>query len=263
MKRIFAASLLFFLFCFTQLTYAAPRKDLWIRWQVNNPLSKRKITYPEWASFLKKYVFTNKDNINLVAYSRVTEADKRMLHRFLRRMAHIRINLYNRRQQEAYWINVYNALTVDVVLRHYPVNSIRKIRISGLFSAGPWGAKLIKVEGVSITLNDIEHRILRPIWNDQRIHYALNCASMSCPNLQKVPFTPTNLETLLNKGAHAYVNSPRGTDLQDGKLTVSSIYYWYKADFGGTDDDVIDWMEIFANPVLRTQLKFVKMIRNQ
>lgn len=257
MKRIFAALLLLLMIC---QAHAAPKKDLWVRWQVNNPLSTKKISYTEWANFLKKYIHTNSNGINLVAYSRVTDEDKYKLIKFLNRMARIHIDSYNRREQEAYWINLYNALTVDVVLRHYPVSSIRKIRISGLFGSGPWGAKLIKVEGISITLNDIEHRILRPIWNDQRLHYALNCASISCPNLQNVPFTGENLENLLNQGAKTYINSAQGAQLKNDRLTVSSIYYWYKADFGGTDDDIIDWMEIYAKPVLRDQLKFVKKI---
>lgn len=175
-------------------------------------------------------------------------------------MATIHINSYNRKTQEAYWINLYNALAVDVVLRHYPVKSIMNIKILSLFSLGPWGAKLIKVKGIPLSLNDIEHRILRPIWNDQRIHYTANCASISCPNLQKTPFTPRNLESQLNTAAREYINNNRGTELKGNKLIVSSIYIWYKADFGGTDDDVIDCLELYATPVLRNRLKFIKKI---
>ena len=75
-----------------------------------------------------------------------------------------------------------------MVLEHYPVKSIRDIDISpGFFASGPWGAKLATVEGEKISLDEIEHRILRPIWKDPRIHYAVNCASLGCPNLQAVP----------------------------------------------------------------------------
>ena len=91
-------------------------------------------------------------------------------------------------EQRAFWINLYHALTVRVILSHYPVSGIREIDISpGLFARGPWDRKLIPVEGVELTLNDIEHRILRPIWRDPRVHYALNCASLGCPDLRRRP----------------------------------------------------------------------------
>ncbi len=150
MKRIFASTLLIVLLASAGLSHAAPKKNLWPRWQVNNPLSKKTINYRLWANFLKQYVHTNSKGINLVAYADVSEVQKRALRSFLKYMAAIHIDSYNRKTQEAYWINLYNALTVDVVLRHYPVKSIMNIKISGIFSPGPWGAKLIKVEGVPL-----------------------------------------------------------------------------------------------------------------
>ncbi len=72
--------------------------------------------------------------------------------------------------------------TVEVVLDHYPVTSITKINLGGrLLGGGPWDAKLVRIEGEQVSLNDIEHRILRPIWRDPRVHYAVNCASLGCP----------------------------------------------------------------------------------
>ena len=107
-------------------------------------------------------------------------------------------SLTSRDEQLAYWINLYNALTVKVILDHYPVKSILDIDISpGWFSIGPWGKKLVAVEGVEISLDDIEHRILRPIWRDPRIHYALNCAAVGCPNLLREAFTGATAEVLL------------------------------------------------------------------
>ncbi len=87
-----------------------------------------------------------------------------------------------RAEQFPFWINLYNALTVKVVLDHYPVEIIRDIDISpGLFADGPWGKKLVTVEGEALSLDDIEHRILRPIWKDPRLHYVLNCAALGVP----------------------------------------------------------------------------------
>jgi hypothetical protein len=171
------------------------------------------------------------------------------------------VSRLNRNEQKAFWINLYNALTVKVILDHYPVKSIRDIDISpGLFSDGPWGKKLVSVEGEDISLDDIEHRILRPVWKDPRVHYGVNCASHGCPNLQPEAFTAENSDELLDKGAREFVNSPRGARIENGKLTVSSIYVWFKPDFGGTDAGVIDHLKKYAQPGLRTQLEKIDRI---
>jgi len=157
--------------------------------------------------------------------------------------------------RSAFWINLYNALTVELILDHYPVASILDISISpGLFSFGPWDKKLIEVEGEALSLNDIEHRILRPIWRDARLHYAVNCASLGCPNLREVAFTAENTEWLLEQGAHEYVNHARGAEFIDSQLIVSSIYHWFKEDFGDSDRGVIEHLGAFAAPELAKRL---------
>ena len=146
---------------------------------------------------------------------------------------------YSRAEQKAYWINFYNALTVQVVADAYPVKSIKDISESllgklGRIFGGPWDDVHAKVAGLDLTLNNIEHGILRPIWRDNRIHYAVNCASYGCPNLSPTAFTADNTEELLEAGARAYVNHPRGVEfIDDDFIIISSIYKWYVADFGG------------------------------
>ena len=109
-----------------------------------------------------------------------------------------------------------------MILEHYPVESITKISFS-FFSFGPWDEELLTIEGEELSLNDIEHRILRPIWQDPIIHYALNCASMGCPNLQPLAFTAKNTDSLLETGASEYINHPRGAKKEDKKLWLSKI----------------------------------------
>jgi hypothetical protein len=143
-----------------------------------------------------------------------------------------------------------------VVLSHYPVASIRDIDVSpGLFSDGPWDRALVTVAGEALTLNDIEHRILRPIWRDPRIHYAVNCASIGCPNLQAAPFTAENTEALLESAARSYVNSPRGVSFGETGLVVSSIYVWFQDDFGDNDAKVIAHIERYAEPELAERIR--------
>ena len=85
-----------------------------------------------------------------------------------------------------------------------------------------------------MSLDDIEHRILRPIWRDPRIHYAVNCASIGCPDLFPEAITAANADAYLTRGARDYINDPRGAVVTGGRLTVSSIYKWFREDFGGT-----------------------------
>ncbi len=165
------------------------------------------------------------------------------------------IRSFNKKEQLAYWINLYNALTIQLILKHWPVKSITKINISpGFFSFGPWDAPLATIEGKKITLNDIEHRILRPIWNTPLLHYVLNCASMSCPQLQNQAFTMQNSQKLMRKAAQEYVNSPYGVKVEASKLRLSKIYQWYQSDFGNTESQVLKHIAVFAKPELKKQL---------
>jgi hypothetical protein len=237
--------------------FGAPQADLWPKWQNHDPASIRKIDHSVWDALLKKYlVAPHPSGINRFRYGSVTPEDRKALKGYLESLQSLPVSAYNRTEQKAYWINLYNALTVEVVLSRYPVASIRDIGISpGLFSRGPWDAKLLTVEGEKLSLNDIEHRILRPIWKDARVHYAVNCASLGCPNLQHAAFTAENMETLLDRGAREYVNHPRGVAVRNRKLRVSSIYVWFRGDFGGSADDLMEHWREYADGPLANELK--------
>ncbi len=228
---------------------AAPKAALWERWTAHDPSSTATIDHGWWGGFLETYVSSHADGVNRVAYGRVSPTDRGALDDYIARLAAAPISAYGRDAQRAYWINLYNALTIKLVLDRYPVSSIRDIS-PGLFSFGPWDKALIAVEGEALTLNDIEHRILRPIWRDPRIHYALNCASISCPNLRAEAFTAANGEALLARAAREYVNGRHGVAIVDGRLVVSSIYAWYKEDFGDTDAGVIRHLRRYTEPGL-------------
>ena len=237
----------------------APKSELWPRWQAHDAGSDVQIDHGVWDRLLEGYVARDAGGINRFDYGAVSAADRAALDAYLAALAVQPISRFDRAEQRAYWINLYNALTVDLVLDHYPVGSIRDI-FPGLFANGPWGRERVTVEGEALTLNDIEHRILRPIWRDPRIHYAVNCASVGCPNLQAEAFTAANTEALLEAAARDYVNSPRGFSLADGALTVSSIYVWFAADFGAGDAGIIAHLKGFAEPARAAQLAAVKEI---
>ena len=225
-------------------------------WEANNPDSEDFIGHNRWQSLLDVYLMDDEEEQNFFRYGAVSENDKTVLDDYVASLEAVGISGYNRDEQKAYWINLYNALTVKVVLNHYPVNSIREINISpGLFASGPWGAKLVTIEGLELSLDDIEHRILRPIWQDNRIHYALNCASMGCPDLWPVAFDAFNTDTLLEDAAVKFINSPRGVEIIGGRMTVSKVYEWYDEDFGGSDESVYEHMLKYARSRLAREIK--------
>ena len=228
--------------------WAAPDSDLWDRWLIHDENSTTTVDHDAWNTLLQKFVVFGDDGINRVAYGWIIGGDKMMLDEYLDDLSRVSVSSLSRDEQRAYWINMYNALTINVVLDAGKITSIRDIDISpGFFSNGPWGKKLITVEGESLSLDDIEHRILRPIWQDPRIHYALNCAALSCPNLWGVAVTVENIETYLNHGAKAFINHPRGSRVEGGRVVASSIYKWFAEDFGGTDAAIIDHIKGYAS----------------
>jgi hypothetical protein len=234
---------------------AAPKSERWPRWEAQDSASTARIDHGAWDGLLARHLVEGADGINRFRYGRVAGADKAALDGYVAMLAAQGVTKLARAEQRALWTNLYNALTVKVVVEAYPVASIRDIRISpGLFASGPWGKKLVRVEDEMLSLDDIEHRILRPIWNDPRTHYAVNCASIGCPNLQKRAYTAANMEQLLDAGARAFVNHARGAEVVDGKLTASSIYVWFKSDFGGSDAGVIAHLRRHARPELAQAL---------
>ncbi len=240
----------------TGAAQAAPKAVLWERWTANDPASTETIDHGAWSDLLARYLVTGSDGVNRFAYGRVTSEDARRLEDYIAGLAAVEISTYDRRQQMAYWINLYNALTVKVILDHYPVGSIRDIDISpGLFSDGPWGKKLVTIEGEKVALDDIEHQILRPIWKDPRIHYAVNCASIGCPNLRPEPFLADRLDRQLDEAAIDFVNHPRAVRVDAGGVVTSSIYHWFEDDFGGDDPDVIAHLKGYARPDLAMRLE--------
>lgn len=255
-QAILAGLLVFALSGFMFLESAlAPKAELWPRWQEYSAVSRDRVDHRAWDTFLKSYLRQGPDGVNRLQYGRVTETSKKALHDYLNRLRQTPVKLLNRREQKAYWINLYNALTVRLVLEYFPVASIQDIDVSSPPFGGPWDRKLLGINGAPVSLNDIEHRILRPIWRDPRIHYAVNCASIGCPNLLPVAFTGDNANTLLELAAHAYVNHPRGARIEDGKLIVSKIYGWFADDFGGSEKSVIAHLKSYAEKPLLMALR--------
>lgn len=230
------------------------RPELARHWLAHDPESVETIDHQLWEQFLLRYVRIGADDVHRVAYGSVAPSDRMALDRYIGQLAALPILTYNRNEQMAYWINLYNALLVRLVLEHYPIASVLDID-TGPGRSGPWKLKLVTIDSHALSLSDIENRILRPIWHDPRVHYALSCAAMSCPDLQPVPFDGQRLNEQLTDAAMDYVNDPRCVQLDGDRLVVSSLFRWYREDFGGSDRGVIRHLMAFAKPRLAMRMQ--------
>ncbi len=228
--------------------------------------SEATVDHSAWDRLLKAYVVLGDDGIARADYARFKAEGHAAVKQYVRDLEAVDVAALDRPEQFAFWANLYNAKTIDVVLDAYPVRSIKDIRLGGgllaTFTGGPWKAKVTKVAGMELSLDDIEHAILRPIFKDPRVHYAVNCASIGCPNLGPEAFTGTDLERQLDAAARVYVNHPRGATVSKGGLVVSSIYSWFQTDFGGDDQGVIAHLRTYGNDSLKSELSGVTSIRD-
>lgn len=220
-----------------------------------------------YDTLLRRYVKPNADGVNRVDYAawKASASDHKALKNYVAGLAKAQPSKMARNEAFAYWANLYNAITVDMVLDRYPVKSIRDIRSDGFFDpkayTGPWRTKRVTVEGKSLSLDDIEHEVMRPTFKDPRVHYSVNCASFGCPNLPPKAWEAASLEADLDAAARNFVNHPRGAEVLAGnRLRVSSIYKWFRDDFGPDDAAVIAHMKKYAKPELAGRLSKVTSI---
>lgn len=135
-------------------------------------------------------------------------------------------------EQLAYWINAYNAFTIKLIIDNYPVASIKDIKKGIPFVNGVWDLKFFKIGDQEMDLNEIEHGIIRTQFKEPRIHFAVNCASYSCPHLRNEAFVADRLEEQLVDQTRVFLADNRKNNLDSpDKIVLSSIFKWYSTDF--------------------------------
>ena len=180
--------------------FAGAQAELWERWTVSDEGSSEQLDHSPLQNFLDSYRRVDPaDGIAKVRYGELSDADRAGLDRYIGGLENSDVDSLNSAEQFAFWVNIYNAATVQLILREYPLESIRRI-------SNPWDQKLLRVAGEELSLNDIEHRILRPRWQDARVHFVVNCASIGCPDLPAQALTAENSETILEAGTRSYLN---------------------------------------------------------
>lgn len=209
--------------------------------------------HSEWSALLAKYIKPDATGLNRFDYGalKASPADTAALNAYVASFADMDISEMEADAQFAAWANLYNALTVQHIIERYPVKSIR----SG-YIVGPWKKVFAVADGEQVSLDDIEHGILREQWDEPRVHYAVNCASYGCPNLPGKALEASTLDAQLDAGARAYINHPRGVTIRNnGTLQVSKIYKWFDEDFGGSKASVVEHILEYAEPKLAAQIR--------
>lgn len=212
------------------------------RVEVNKPVEIEKDETPKTISFnhstfnnlLQKHV-SEKGNVNYPGF----KADYKILKRYF---SELKQNLpedsWPKNQKLAYWINAYNAFTIDLILKNYPVKSIKDIK-------DPWDQRLWKLGEKWYNLNDIEHQILRKM-DEPRIHFAIVCASFSCPKLQNITFEASTMEKQLTKATKEFLSDPERNSISANDLEISKIFQWFSKDFK-QDGSLIDFINKYTN----------------
>lgn len=188
------------------------------------------MNHKQWTILLEKYV----DMDEMIDYQGF-EKDSIALNTYINEIRDNPPdeNVWSTEEQIAYWINAYNAFTVKLILIHYPLKSIKDIgsAIQIPFINSPWDIKLIEINGEKLDLNNIEHSILRKKFHEPRIHFAINCASFSCPKLRREAYIAEKLNSQFDEQAIKFINDPERNDITDTHANISKIFQWFKGDF--------------------------------
>lgn len=262
LRRVVSASVLRLsatVIALVALTLAAQAASLSDTFSSHSTASKSVVDHSALDRLLKTYVKSSADGLNRVDYLGFQRDGHSALKAYIGKLAAVDVAALDRSEQFAFWVNLYNAKTIDIVLDAYPIRSIKDVKLGGgliaAFTGGPWTAKVVSLSGVDLSLNDIEHEILRPVFQDPRVHYAVNCASIGCPNLSIDAYTGATLDAQLNAAARSYINHPRGFSASGGGLVASSIYDWYKQDFGGSPQGVLAHAGAYADVKLKSAMQ--------
>lgn len=214
---------------------------------ISNSRSDNAVDHSIYTSLLKKYV--HQGNVDYRGF----KMEESKLDQYLKVLENIDPKSHSRNEQFAFYINAYNAWTIKLILSGYP--GIKSVKDLGNILKTPWKKKICRIDGDVITLDDIEHNILRPRFKDPRVHFAINCAALSCPPLGSKPFLGITLDQQLDDATRAFINNPKRNYLDGDTLYVSKIFRWFKEDF---NNDVIGFFIKYADEDFKKELEIRK-----
>ena len=197
-------------------------------------------SHSKWGEVLSAHVF-EKGPLTLVDYKKL-KTSPQALYAYLAEISGVKkttFDLWSEKQRLAFLINAYNAFTLKLIVDHYPLGSIKDI---GGFFSSPWKKKFFRLFGEKIHLDRIEHTLIRENFREPRIHFAVNCASKGCPNLRREPYVAEKLSVQLEEATRSFLNDSTRNRLHveddSADLQISSIFKWYKKDFGDSEEGI-------------------------
>ncbi len=214
-------------------------------------------SYAAWDALLKKHVRWLPDNKQSQVDYQGFAPDRAALQQVLARWSAVtpaQFAGFNRSQKMAFLINAYNGFTLELILTEYP--NLRSIKDLGSLFQSPWKKKFFRLLGEERHLDWIEHEQLRPVYNDWRVHAAVNCASIGCPALRPEAFTATRLDDQMDDGMNRFMSDPTRNRYRDGRAELSEIFKWFGEDFqkghrgiGSLNDLVLRYADALAVPM--------------
>ena len=213
----------------------------------SNSRSDIAVDHSIYATLLKKYV--HQGNVDYSGF----KMEELKLDQYLKVLENVDSESLSRNEQFAFYINAYNAWTIKLILSGYP--GIKSIKELGNILKTPWKKKICRIDGDVITLDDIEHHILRPRFKDPRVHFAINCAALDCPPLASEPYAGNTLDRQLNNAVTAFINNRQRNYFEGNILYVSRIFKWFKEDF---NEDVVGFFIKYADEDLKKKLEIKK-----
>ncbi|MBC7743805.1 MAG: DUF547 domain-containing protein [Flavobacterium sp.] len=220
-----------------------------------------KIDHSLWEQLLKKHVSAN-GKVDYAGF----KSDSKKLDSYLKMLSNTNLSGYSKTEKQAYWINAYNAFTVDLVAKNYPVKSIKDIRNAKSLVAKATGGSQVWIEklrysfdGEELSLYNIENKKLLKDLFDPRIHFVINCASYSCPRLLNKAYTTGNLENLMNQMAGEFINDHTKNNITSSSAMISEIFKWYKGQFT-RNGSLIDFLNKYSTVKIKpnVEIKFLE-----
>ncbi len=226
-----------------------------ILWISYGSIAQEHLEHKQWDALVKQHVDAEghvnykgfiADSVKLNAYLTVLSANHPQ-------------ESWKKEDQLAFWINAYNAFTVQLIIRNYPVKSIKELGGSIYKINTPWDIKFITIGEEVYDLNNIEHGIIRKQFTEPRIHFAVNCASVSCPRLRNEAFVGSKLDAQLDDQAKTFITDAAKNDINKNCIKISKIFKWFEGDFTESGGSVIDFINKYSMIEVKKRAKIYYM----
>ena len=240
---------------FANTAYSAPRSKLIEFWDDREESSSLKMDYSVWNELLANHVvLAESPDINRFDYGAITDVDRARLASFISYMESMEPRQMNSLEQKAYWLNLFNACLIKYLIEAEPKRSVREL------GGRLWRRDMAYISMQDVSLDNIEHGILRPIFNDPRVHFSLVAGTIGSGELSPIAFTADNVEQLLEENTHKFINHPRGVKIEGNKIIVSQIFRWYRADFGGNTQGVREFILRYLDEEKKAAFENIKSL---